>query len=143
MQAAAAFDTFDQVMLLSGRTAVDQIDRSLIDGENICGSENTDIGDRGFRGRRARAVAVNRHAAQHIDKDNLLSKVITDGFGGFCHRLHQHFLAGPLIPRQIHIRNGMNLLLIPTGPQRMVTGSIIVIAVIVDVLRKKANSKSK
>ena len=38
---------------------------------------------------------------------------------------------------------GMNLLLIPTGPQRMVTGSIIVIAVIVDVLRKKANSKSK
>lgn len=41
------------------------------------------------------------------------------------------------------IANGMNLLLIPTGPQRMVTGSIIVIAVIVDVLRKKANSKSK
>ena len=41
------------------------------------------------------------------------------------------------------IANGMNLLLIPTGPQRMVTGSIIVIAVIVDVLRKKANGKSK
>lgn len=111
MQAASAFDTFNQIMLLSGRTAVDQIDRSLINSQNICGSENADVWDRGFCGRRARTVTVNRHAAQHIDKDNLLPKVISDSFGGFCHRLHQHFLAGPLIPRQIHIRNGMNLLL--------------------------------
>lgn len=41
------------------------------------------------------------------------------------------------------IANGMNLLVIPTGPQRVVTGSIIVLAVILDVLRKSAASKAK
>lgn len=41
------------------------------------------------------------------------------------------------------IANGMNLLVIPTGPQRVVTGTIIVIAVILDVVRKAANNKVK
>lgn len=39
------------------------------------------------------------------------------------------------------IANGMNLLVIPTGPQRVVTGTIIVLAVILDVMRKKAAAK--
>lgn len=41
------------------------------------------------------------------------------------------------------IANGMNLLVIPTGPQRIVTGAIIVIAVVLDVLRKGASNKAK
>ncbi len=41
------------------------------------------------------------------------------------------------------IANGMNLLIIPTGPQRVVTGVIIVMAVILDVIRRKAASKAK
>ena len=41
------------------------------------------------------------------------------------------------------IANGMNLLVIPTGPQRVVTGAIIVLAVILDVLRKGAANKAK
>lgn len=41
------------------------------------------------------------------------------------------------------IANGMNLLVIPTGPQRVVTGAIIVVAVIIDVFRKKASNKAK
>lgn len=41
------------------------------------------------------------------------------------------------------IANGMNLLVIPTGPQRVVTGAIIVIAVILDVIRKSAAERAK
>ena len=41
------------------------------------------------------------------------------------------------------IANGMNLLVIPTGPQRVVTGAIIVLAVILDVVRKGAANKAK
>lgn len=41
------------------------------------------------------------------------------------------------------IANGINLLVIPTGPQRVVTGTIIVIAVVIDVFRKKAAAKVK
>jgi ribose transport system permease protein len=41
------------------------------------------------------------------------------------------------------IANGMNLLVIPTGQQRVVTGTIIVLAVILDVLRKRASAKAK
>ncbi len=41
------------------------------------------------------------------------------------------------------IANGMNLLVIPTGPQRVVTGAIIVIAVVIDVFRKRAATKVK
>ena len=41
------------------------------------------------------------------------------------------------------IANGMNLLVIPTGPQRLVTGAIIVLAVILDVLRKGASGTAK
>ena len=39
------------------------------------------------------------------------------------------------------IANGMNLLVIPPGPQRVVTGTIIVIAVVIVVFRKKAAAK--
>lgn len=38
------------------------------------------------------------------------------------------------------ISNGLNLLSIPQGPQRMVKGAIIVIAVTIDVIRKKRRS---
>lgn len=41
------------------------------------------------------------------------------------------------------IANGMNLLVIPTGPQRVVTGAIIVLAVILDVVRKGASNRAK
>lgn len=41
------------------------------------------------------------------------------------------------------IANGMNLLVIPTGPQRVVTGAIIVVAVVLDVLRKGVSNKGK
>ena len=40
------------------------------------------------------------------------------------------------------IANGLNLLAIPQGPQRMVNGLIIIIAVIIDVLRRKALNKA-
>ena len=52
MQAAAAFDAFDQIMLLSGRTAVDQIDRSLINSQDnrrlpiqreVCARDSADV----------------------------------------------------------------------------------------------------
>ena len=36
------------------------------------------------------------------------------------------------------IANGLNLLGVPQGPQKMVKGLIIVIAVIIDVLRRRA-----
>ena len=41
------------------------------------------------------------------------------------------------------IANRMNLLVIPTGTQRVVTGAIIVLAVILDVVRKGAANKAK
>ena len=40
------------------------------------------------------------------------------------------------------IANGLNLLAIPQGPQRIVNGLVIVIAVIVDVLRRKTANKA-
>ena len=40
------------------------------------------------------------------------------------------------------IANGLNLLAIPQGPQRMVNGLIIIIAVIIDVMRRKAVNKT-
>ncbi len=35
------------------------------------------------------------------------------------------------------VSNGLNLLSIPQGPQRMVKGAIIVIAVTIDMIRKR------
>jgi ribose transport system permease protein len=40
------------------------------------------------------------------------------------------------------IANGLNLLAIPQGPQRMVNGLIIIIAVIVDVMRRKVANRA-
>jgi ribose transport system permease protein len=35
------------------------------------------------------------------------------------------------------VNNGLNLLAIPQGPQRMVKGGIIILAVVIDLLRKR------
>ena len=59
MQAAAAFDALNEVMLLSGRTTIDQIDRSLINSENICGSENADVRDPKSRSKPSRYSSEN------------------------------------------------------------------------------------
>ena len=40
------------------------------------------------------------------------------------------------------VANGLNLLNVPQGAQRMVKGGIIVLAVIVDVIRRKRNQKA-
>ena len=41
------------------------------------------------------------------------------------------------------IANGLNLLGVAQGPQKMVKGLIIVIAVIIDVIRRKASESAK
>ena len=41
------------------------------------------------------------------------------------------------------IANGLNLLGVAQGPQKMVKGMIIVVAVIIDVIRRKASQASK
>lgn len=52
MQAAAAFDALNEVMLLSGRTTIDQIDRSLINRQDnrrlpiqreVCARDSADV----------------------------------------------------------------------------------------------------
>lgn len=95
-------------------------------------------------GRYVYAVGGNESCARLSGINVKAIKLIVYTFSGFCCG-GEGSLIGTVIGTMLIgvIANGMNLLLIPTGPQRMVTGSIIVIAVIVDVLRKKANSKSK
>ena len=41
------------------------------------------------------------------------------------------------------IANGLNLLGVAQGPQKMVKGLIIVIAVIIDVIRRRASQSAK
>ena len=41
------------------------------------------------------------------------------------------------------IANGLNLLGVAQGPQKMVKGLIIVVAVIIDVIRRKASESAK
>ena len=41
------------------------------------------------------------------------------------------------------IANGLNLLGVAQGPQKMVKGLIIVIAVVIDVIRRKASESAK
>ena len=41
------------------------------------------------------------------------------------------------------IANGMNLLNVPQGAQKMVKGIIIVLAVVIDVIRRKRAEKAK
>ena len=39
------------------------------------------------------------------------------------------------------MNNGLNLLTVPQGPQRMVKGAIIILAVCVDILRKRRRGR--
>jgi ribose transport system permease protein len=73
-------------------------------------------------------------AAEGYELDAIAAVVI----GGTSMMGGEGKLAGTFIGALIIgvISNGLNLLSIPQGPQRMVKGAIIVIAVTIDVLRK-------
>ena len=87
-QAIARFNALNEVVTLLLGARLNEIHRRLIDCENIGRGENAVIGNRGFRGVPARAVAVNRHAAHHVDEDDLLPEMVADGLRGLRHVFH-------------------------------------------------------
>ena len=87
-QAMARFNALNEVVTLILGARLNEIHRRLIDCENIGRGGNADIGNRGFRGAPARAVAINHHAAHHVDEDDLLPEMVADGLRGLLHVFH-------------------------------------------------------
>ncbi len=71
---------------------VNHIHGSLIQCQNIFGSQDTDI-RRGYRRSRSPfAVAGHRHVPQHVDKGNVFPEMVNRRLGGFHHAFHKFFL---------------------------------------------------
>ena len=115
MEPVARFHALDEVMVV--RLRIDEVDRRLIDGENVGRGDDADVGNRRFRGGETRTVAVHRHAAHHVDEADALAEVVARRLGGFRHGFHEELLARPLIPGLRNIVDRVDLLLadLPVG----------------------------
>ena len=92
----AGFYAFHEVVIGGG--GVDEVDACLVDGEEVRGGEDADIGNGRLGGGDARAIAIDGHAAEHVEVDDVFPKIIDGGFGGFGHVFHQGFFRRPYIP---------------------------------------------
>ena len=79
-------------------------------------------------------------AGEGIELDAIAAVVI----GGTSMMGGQGRISGTIIGVLIMgvVNNGMNLLTVPQGPQKIVKGAIIVVAVMVDIIRKSRQGKS-
>lgn len=96
METVARLDALDEILIRGG--LIDEVDRCLIDGEKVGRGEDANIRDRRLGSDETGAVAVDRHAAQDIQVDDVLAEEINGGFGGFRHVLHEELLAWPGVP---------------------------------------------
>lgn len=87
----------------------------------------------------ARLDSATPVAGEGIELDAIAAVVI----GGTSMMGGQGRISGTIIGVLIMgvVNNGMNLLTIPQGPQKIVKGAIIVIAVMVDIIRKSRQAK--
>ena len=88
-----------------------------------------------------RLASANANAGLTYDNDAIAACIV----GGASFTGGKGTIWGTLIGAMIMavIRNGLNLLGVAQGPQKMVKGLIIVVAVIIDVIRRKASQSSK
>ena len=96
-QTAARFDALDQVVAFLFGERIDQVDRRLVDRENVGRGENPDVVGRRFRGARAGAVAVDRHAAHDGEIGDVPAEMIRHGLAAFDHAFHEVRSARPVV----------------------------------------------
>lgn len=97
-QAVATLHSLHQIVVLVLGHGIDDIDTSLVDGEDVFRRKDADIRryDRG--GTNTLAVAGNRHVSHHIHVADMLAEEVDDSLGGFGHSLHEGLLAdAPLV----------------------------------------------
>ena len=75
----AALDTFNEVVVVLLGHAENEVTGGLIDSQNVGGGQNTDVRNSRFSRAPAGAVTVDGHAAQHVQKDNVLAEVVAGG----------------------------------------------------------------
>ena len=78
-QTAARFDALDQIVTFLFGERINEVDRRLVDCENVGRGENPDVVGRRFRGARADAVAVDRHAAHDGKIRDVLAEMVRHG----------------------------------------------------------------
>lgn len=96
-------DKLRKCMAVTFAHGIDQIDRRLIDGENVGRCQDTNVRRHDRLGGAAFTVAGNGHVAHHVDINDVFAEVVNRGLCGFRHPLHE-FLHGnaPEIVRASH-----------------------------------------
>lgn len=96
-QTAARFDALDQIVTFLFGERINEVDRRLVDCENVGRGENPDVVGRRFRGARADAVAVDRHAAHDGKIRDVLAEMVRHGLAAFDHAFHEVRTARPVV----------------------------------------------
>ena len=93
MNTVTAFYTLDKMSLAGVGAGINKVDAGLIDGNGVCGNEDTDVSNTRVFGNCA-AVTVHTHIFHYVDVKEVALKVFYNRARRIRHRLKEGIVVG-------------------------------------------------